>query len=509
MLNLRRRRHVAAGLQIASITVFLALFLAPATGQEKTITVIHTNDMHAAFLPREAYWIKDKPRPLVGGFPTLQYLIDSIRMADPPVLLLDGGDVMTGNPVTDRPYKGAEGGILFDMMNMMGYDAWCPGNHDFDISQDNFSKLVRIARFPTLSANLVDDFGKPQFGQQPYAIIERGDLRVGIIGLMSQYMVNLVNQNNLVGIKVLSPSETLRKYARIIEPRVDLLIALTHQGVEEDSLLALEVPQIDLIVGGHSHTRLKSARRVNGVLIVQAGSNTENLGYIKVSVENGRVVKYDSRLIPAWQRPGIPRTRLAVLADSMQASIDQEYSLVLGTLTGDWTRKDKSQSAIGTFFAEAQRTALRADVAFMNSQGIRKDMPAGPVTKRDMFELLPFRNAMGTFQLRGYDLRNIVQYYLDQGPSIQIAGLSARYRKQKDGPAVITGILVGDSPLDDQRMYVCAASDYFIGESKRYLGLEIHNAIYVQRTLFAVCEEAFRSASPVTPTVLYTITEER
>jgi len=231
---------------------------------------------------------------MIGGFPRLQSLIDSVRNIESPVLLLDAGDVMTGNPITDRVYGGAEGGALFEMMNMMGYDAWAPGNHDLDISQENLIGLTRIARFPTVCANLVNDSGEFPVGNRPYAVIERGGLRIGIIGLMSQELYGLVHQGNLKGLRVLSPDETLRKYAREIDGRTDLLIALTHQGAVEDSLLALKAPEVDIIVGGHSHTRLGRPWNVNGVLIVQAGSNTEYLGYTRIAVQDDRITRYDA-----------------------------------------------------------------------------------------------------------------------------------------------------------------------------------------------------------------------
>ena len=243
-------RSRARRFRILTVLLLLPYLSATACAQERWITVLHTNDMHATFQPREATWVRETPRPMIGGFPRLQSLIDSIRNVESPVLLLDAGDVMTGNPIADRVYRGAEGGALFEMMNMMGYDAWAPGNHDLDISQENLIGLTRIARFPTLCANLVNDSGEFPVGNKPYAVIERGGLRIGIIGLMSQQLYGLVNQGNLKGLRVLSLEETLRKYAREIDGRTDLLIALTHQGAVEDSLLALKVPEVDIIVGG-------------------------------------------------------------------------------------------------------------------------------------------------------------------------------------------------------------------------------------------------------------------
>ena len=155
--------------------------------------------MHATFVPREAIWVKETPTPMIGGFKQVQFAIDSIRKGRQDVLVLDAGDVMTGNPITERIYRKAQGGALFEMMNMIGYDAWCIGNHDLDISQENLAGLMQVASFPTLSANLVNDQQKPLLGNRPYLIIERGGLKIGIIGIISQELYSLVLQTNLTG----------------------------------------------------------------------------------------------------------------------------------------------------------------------------------------------------------------------------------------------------------------------------------------------------------------------
>ena len=477
--------------------------------QERWITILHTNDMHATFQPREATWVRQTPRPMIGGFSRLQSLVDSIRNVENPVILLDAGDVMTGNPITDRVFKGAEGGALFEMMNLMRYTAWAPGNHDLDISQRNLLGLTKIANFPTLSANLVNDSGEFPVGNRPYVVIERGGLRIGIIGVISEQLYGLVNQGNLTGLRVLPIEKTLRKYARELDGRTDLLIALTHQGAVEDSLLALRAPGVDIIIGGHSHTRLSRPWRVNGVLIAQAGSNTEYLGYLRVAVQDDRVTNYEGRLIPTWYKADIPPTTLTALADSMKASIDAEYGEVIGRLEGDWVRKDAEQSAIGTYIAEAQRKAVMANVAFMNSHGIRKNQAAGPVTKKDLFEILPFRNLLVTFQLTGEQLRRVVAYYIARKSTIQIAGMSATWRKRPEGGVEVLEVLVEGRPVDPTRSYSCVASDYFIGEAERYLGMPVDRPIYLKATLFETVLADFKKESPVKPSVLYVIKESK
>jgi 2',3'-cyclic-nucleotide 2'-phosphodiesterase (5'-nucleotidase family) len=469
-------------------------------GQGTTLTILHTNDIHASFMPHEAYWVKATPRPLVGGFAELKFIVDSIRAVKPATLLLDAGDVMTGNPITEHSYGGAQGGALFAMMDSIGYDVWCPGNHDFDVSQDNLRALIRIATFPAVCANLVDTLGLYPVGNVPYVILERGGLRLGILGLISQELYDLVNQNNLTGLRVLSPVETAQKFIDELKPKTDLVIALTHQGVEEDSQLATGVRGLSIIVGGHSHTRLRHPKVVEGVLIVQTGSNTENLGELDMTVEGGRVTQYDGTLIPLWNREKRPPSSVSVIADSMQREIDRDFDRVICTLRGNWMRSE-TQSAIGTFLADAQREAAGAEIGFMNNGGIRRDVSAGPLTKKALFEILPFRNILTTFQLTGKQLRNIMVYNIVKKPGIQIAGMSGQYRKRPDGDVEFTSIEVGGKPLDEGRSYPCAASDFFVGEAKRYLGEEIRLPVYLKATVFEAVERIVRARREIIPRV--------
>jgi 2',3'-cyclic-nucleotide 2'-phosphodiesterase (5'-nucleotidase family) len=491
---------------LAAVLFFLAPCIAPA--QPREVVFLHTNDMHAGYLPHGAMWVKGENKPLVGGFLELSAAVDSLRKVYPGALLLDAGDVMTGNPVTEYDYRGARGGVLFEMMNMIGYDLWTPGNHDFDVSQENLRALTRIARFPTINANVVNDRGELLFGNAPYIIVERNGVKIGIIGIMSQQLYGLVNQNNLVGIRVKSPVETTQKAIDALDPKTDLIVALTHQGADDDSALAKAVKGLDIIVGGHSHTRLRTPSVVNGVLMVQAGSNVENLGILRVTVENDRVTSSDGRLLQLWARNRDSSTPLAKLIDSVRQAIDRDYHEMIGTLSIDWIR-GKGETEIGQFIANAQREAAGAEIGFMNKHGIRKDQKAGPMTKQDLFEILPFANVLCTFQLSGRELRALLVYYVESNPAIEINGVTAEWGMTRDGRTEFSAITVLGKPLEDDRMYTCAASDYMIGEAKHYLGMEIPSPIYLKQSVFGVVEAAVKKAGTVGPSVTTRISKSK
>jgi 2',3'-cyclic-nucleotide 2'-phosphodiesterase (5'-nucleotidase family) len=471
--------------------ILLLLSFAWCAAQEKTITILHTNDMHASFVPHEATWMRKDPKPMIGGFNELYFLVDSIRKTK-DVLLLDAGDVMTGNPITEYTYNGIYGGLLFKLMNDLKYDAWCFGNHDFDVSQENLFAITKFVNFPTLSANIVNAKNEFPLHNKPYTIIEKNGLRIGIIGITTQLLYHLVNESNLSNIKVLPPIETTQKIIDEIDSKTDVIIALTHEGVEDDSVLANGVTGLDVIVGGHSHTRLKKPIKVNDVIIVQAGGNCENLGVLNLTVDDDKVTAFDGELLPMWERDDHPKNKFKRTIDSMQAKIDDDYSEIIAELKTDWKRKD-GESGIGNFIADAQRNAASADVAFMNNHGIRKDVSAGPLTKREMFEVLPFLNIITTFQLSGKELRDVVAYYIKEKPSIQTSGIICEYRK-KGGEIEFTKLEINGKPIDEKKMYICTASDYMVGEAKRYIGEEVKTPIYSKKTVF---EEVVKYAKTV------------
>lgn len=484
---------------IITLTALTALFCQP-----KTITILHTNDMHASFIPHEAFWIKENPKPLVGGFNELSFVVDSLRRVKSATLVLDAGDVMTGNPITEYTYAGAEGGALFEMMNRIGYEAWTPGNHDFDISSANLRKLTNIAKFPTISANILDTLNQFPVNNKEYVIIEKNGLKIGIIGIMSDDFYNLVNQNSSAGIKILPSIETVKRLVALLNPQTDLLIALTHQGVKEDSDLAMNVQGLDLIVGGHSHSRLKHPLKVNGTLIVQTGSNCENLGVLDLTVEHHHIIAYDGNLLPLWYNSARPKTELSNFIDSIKTKIDEDYSTVIAMLKTDWTNSS-SESGVGNFIADAQREAAGADVGFMNSSGIRKNLSAGPITKRDIFEILPFRNLLMKFELTGRQIRSIVEYYIEEHPNIQTSGIQCEWERKLDGSIKFNTFLVNGKPLDENRTYTGAASDYMMGEAKKYFGIETPKLTYLNQTVFTAIEEKVRKTKEISSTVEHRI----
>ncbi len=465
------------------------------------ITILHTNDMHGSYLPSVATWEKEKP--MIGGFTALDYYVKQERGKSERSLLLDAGDLMTGTLICDIKYDGAYGGALIDMMNTIGYQGWVFGNHDFDKGADNLRNLIKMAQFPVYCANFIKmvDNGAPLlFAKEPYHIYQIDGLRVGVIGLTYHEMVGMASPDKLDGFVSIDPIPAVARYVAEIDSATDLIIVLSHLGIERDRAMAQTIGnKIDLIVGGHSHTRLDTLERVNGVLIAQTGSNCRNLGRVDLTVAGDTVMAYNGKLIPMYVNGITADPKIAALVDSFKTVIDNEYAVVIAQLQEKWETQYRAESNIGDWFADAMKNRMKTDVAFLNSGGIRKNLDAGPVRKMDIYEILPFENKIVTFALTGRQLIKIAEINIGlerdsyQG-SLQIGGLSYSWQDEAGKPKLVS-VTVNGVAIDSNKVYSATSIDYVAkANSDKYFGFEVSDIKDTELGLTQLILEAVQNA---------------
>ena len=262
----------------------------------KKITILHTNDTHSHIDPFPA----DHPKnPNMGGAARRAAIIESIRKEEKNVLLLDAGDIFQGTPYFN--YYGGE--LEFKLMSMMQYDLATMGNHDFDNGIDGFYAQLPHAKFDFVSANY--DFRNTVLNDivKPYKIIIKDGIKIGIFGLGVQ-LDGLVDKKLYKETVYNNPIEVAQDMTRILkeEKKCDLVICLSHLGFKykdepekpSDIVLAQKTKNIDLIIGGHTHTFLdKPVIEKNSegkeVLINQVGCFGVNLGRIDFYLTNDKL----------------------------------------------------------------------------------------------------------------------------------------------------------------------------------------------------------------------------
>nr|WP_315255997.1 metallophosphatase [uncultured Flavobacterium sp.] len=291
----------------AASTAILSLGLSLSSFKSESVehlTILHTNDVHSYIDPFPA----DHPRnPNMGGVSKRASIIEKIRLENPNVLLLDAGDIFQGTPYFN--YYGGE--LEFKLMSMMKYDATTIGNHDFDNGLEGIVAQMPHASFEFISSNydfkntVMDGYVKP------YKIFNKGNIKIGVFGLGIE-LSGLVDKKNYKETIYNNPVETAQEMVRILkqEKKCDIIICLSHLGykynTEPDKIcdlkLAALTKDIDLIIGGHTHTFLDKPTIVKNleqkeVLVNQVGCYGINLGRIDFYFDSNKQIKTQGKSI--------------------------------------------------------------------------------------------------------------------------------------------------------------------------------------------------------------------
>ena len=273
------------------VLYMLLLFMAMGAYAQKHLEVLHTNDTHSCIMPLNPN-LADTAVAGRGGFLRRVAMIKEERAKNPDLLLIDSGDFSQGSPF----YTMFKGDVEVGLMNLMGYDAATIGNHEFDFGLENMARIFKMAKFPVVCANY-DFTGTCVEGLvKPYVIIKRNGLKIGLFGLSPQ-LEGLVDLSKCKGVTYLDPVEVGNRVAAELkhDKKCDVVICVSHLGwlrpdeMGDQKLLASS-KDIDLVLGGHSHSYFKALRYVNNadgkaVPVDQNGKNAMYVGKLTLSFD--------------------------------------------------------------------------------------------------------------------------------------------------------------------------------------------------------------------------------
>jgi len=456
------------------------------------LVIAHTNDLHAHFEANRADWVDGAPS--IGGFGEISGHVAALHKekGDDHVLYLDGGDIMTGTPLMEFETRGVQGGAMLDFMETAGMDAWVLGNHEFDIGYEHVSALVAASNIPVLSANLdhIDESGQPAIdGVSDHIIVERSGLRIGIFGLTTDSLARLTGSGAVSKMDVREVEEVAAEQVAILEPKVDLVVALTHIGLDMDKRIAEEVPGIDLIVGGHSHTAMTEPAKVGDTWIVQAGCYARQLGVAEMTVKDGRIESFSSELrdlVPGLvDVPEDAARQLHLWQEKLEAHFSQGVGRVAA---GNLTRLPRTESTLGRWSADMVKSEAATDIGIYNPGGLRADLVEGPLTRGELYQVFPFSNDVVQFELTGGELVGLLlknaRSAVEGGhPVMQLAGVRVTWRMRAGAPELVE-IRVGDALLDPDARYTAATNSFVADRWKYNLGFEPQNLVSLDVTVF-------------------------
>jgi len=381
------------GSQISGLIIgaFLTLVFSSAQlfADQRKLVILHTNDFHGHISQENEY----------AGAARITALVKQTREQYPGVLVLDAGDRISGTPVSTM-FLGVP---IFEVLNEVGYDAGALGNHEFDHGYKQFLKFKEIANHPILSANAFGPDGA-LLADAPSLIKTVNGIKVGIIGLTTEFTPHMITPTGNEGISFSPADEMLRAMVTALRPLVDLLVVVSHVGHDEEKALAESIEGIDIIVGGHSHTKVLPPIKINDTYVAQAGYYGAYVGKIEITVDTDldSISAFSGTLIPAAELPA-PDKKVDRLVKRWEKKVARKVDFKIATAKRDYTKKEM-QPFLEHILAEAAGT----DFGFYNMGGIRDYFRKGPVSARHIWNIAPFGNAMVVVTGKGSAIKQML-----------------------------------------------------------------------------------------------------
>jgi 2',3'-cyclic-nucleotide 2'-phosphodiesterase (5'-nucleotidase family) len=374
-------------MRIPRLGLLAAAFLwsASAFAEVRSLTILHTNDLHARLTPLENG---------NGGFAYLAAALKRERAGCKDCILLNAGDLVQGSPVSTIFH----GLPVYEVANLLGFDASTLGNHEFDYGWPQAKKFLQTARFPIVSAN-IENTGSQPFTEKPYVILNVNGLRVAVVGAMTDSLKTLTTPKLLGTWHTTPVVETARKRAREVRDRADLVVLLAHITGEEENAFLDDAPEFPVLVTGHIHRGIDQALTHNGRVLVRVRGYGEEFGRLELKVDT------EKKAPVAWEWKRI-------LVDSKKIAPDPEVAKLVKHWEGEVTARVDSPLAVSKraftnrevkeIIERAMREQTGANFAFMNLGGVRDRLPEGQLLVRHIWNIMPFDNTVvvGTFKGR-------------------------------------------------------------------------------------------------------------
>ncbi|MBI4669715.1 MAG: bifunctional metallophosphatase/5'-nucleotidase [Elusimicrobia bacterium] len=479
--------------------VFIALCNNGCANENRRLVIYHTGDIHGHISSRPAIFYKQNPERLIGGFAALAAFVKKDGSA--PSLLLDSGDLFFASPEGNL----TKGESVVALANAVGFSAAALGNHEFDFGEKQLAELAKKIKFPFLGANVVRRYAKK--GDSPYpdyalpcAVRQAGGLKIGMIGLATPSTPLVTLPRHVQRLKFLRPVNTAKPLVeRLRSEGCDLIIVLSHIGwakenedFEDDKYLAKNVPGIDIILGGHSHTRLEKPYQDpdNKTLILHSGFYLTSVGRLELEIgPDKKIKKFSHRLADLWVDETGEDQEMLDISRPFKEAVDKKLSEVVGQAEAEFLPDRNSESSLGNLISDVMRLRAKADAAFQNPGGIREALPAGPIAMRQLYTTLPFDNTIVTLEMTGGQIKEILETSLaDEKGKLQISGIRLRYNPAHPKGHRLTQALIGGKPILITKNYLVATNNFLAdggdgysaflrGAERRDLGVSLRDAV--------------------------------
>jgi 2',3'-cyclic-nucleotide 2'-phosphodiesterase (5'-nucleotidase family) len=389
----------------------------------------------------------------IDNFPKLAAYYKKLKAENPNTFLFSDGDLFSGNPLVDQyPEKGYP---IVDIMNKTGYSLSSIGNHEFDYGQETLNARIKQAEFQFISANIKYGDNATLNPVEPYRTFNIDGVTMAVLGLIEVGSGGIpsTHPDNVTGLKFAAPIKTVGEYSFLRSS--DVFILLSHIGVERDVDIVEKYPEVDVILGGHSHTKIDNGMVKNGVLITQASAKLDYVGETRISVKKGKIVSKTNKLVNLNKLED-EDSEIRQLIDSYKAG--DKGNKVIGQAAAKISGKQK----LGALMTDALTEMLNLDIAFLNSGGIRiNNIPKGDITLNTIYALDPFGNDVVKIMMSYEE----IEKFLLRNRTILVSGITCTITS-KGKKKSIKILDKNGAALDKSKQYAVGMNSYIYSTYK-------------------------------------------
>ena len=474
------------------LNLFIFSFLIASSGaaiNDASLYIAYTNDRHGYIEPVKT---GDENDSVIGGMAWEATLLKELRKKAfydrAPFFLVDCGDMFQGTPVVNE----TQGACMIDLFNALKYSFVTFGNHEFDYGKDILAQRMQDSTFSWISTTVTAKELEPYY--LPYVTYTFKGVKIAFLGTTTVTTPSITFSDNVENVEFHNPYAVLSSVSERLKKihGVNTVILLSHLGLGTDQKLAERVDGIDVIFGGHTHSKLAEPLKVNKTWIMQADSSSRYIGFARIDFNgDGSVRNVSSELLEADHEKYDPDPQVLALVENYTRELNEKLSAVIGKTSEPLERGfSGGDSPMGVICADSYREATGAEIGIINVGGVRANLPAGNVTRRDALVISPFSNTIVKMKMKGSQIRSMLESSVS-GIWMDIPA-DKRAKWKEEGKGDIKGMVPGKRSIG----YVVGAGlnyvyDCSLAPGKRLLSIKINGEPLEDSRFYSVATNSF------------------
>ncbi|MBU3127094.1 5'-nucleotidase C-terminal domain-containing protein [Clostridium tagluense] len=406
--------------------------------------------------------------------------INKVKTQNPNTIVVSGGDNFQGSAVSNLTY----GAPVNEMMKSVGVVASAVGNHEFDWGTDRIAKWAQDGGYKFLASNIYDKTtGKPVTWAEPYMIVEKGGVKIGLVGIATPETEFKTKPENVKNLEFKDPATSAKEWAKVAKDKgADVVIALTHLGAFQDkdgkitgeATALCGVPNIDAVISAHTHQPVSGM--VNGIPVVQAYYSGRTLGRLTIKIDaSGKLAGIVPSIDNLYSRATtlVEDAAAKAIADKYTKDLQPILSEVLAKTDKELPHDRYAQgtSLLGQWTTDVMRKVTGTQIGITNGGGLRVPVAAGNITMGNMYEVMPFDNTLVKMELKGSDLKRVIENGIDNKDIgwVQVGGVKVYYNEKAEfGKKITAMFLENGTPVDMNKTYTVVTNDFMFTGGDKY-----------------------------------------